>query len=331
MNMLAAVPSPSSYGGMVAVEEARAAQEVQAMCAIAQRFPRDLTQCYVATMKELERFSLAKVSLYAYKRGKGTVSGPTIRLVEVVARNFRNLKYGFREMTRRDGVSDCEAFCWDLEANNFKLIPFQVRHIRDTQQGGKPVTDERDIYELVANFGTRRMRNCIQAMIPSYMMEDFIAKVGETIAIGEKSIPLEQRVNKMVLAFDAEFKVSKEMIEKKYKHKIEQINKDEFVELFAIYNSLKEGAPREEFFEFASDLATTPQDIERDKADALREEQRLVMVANVHQLKQKFFDSRGESGDTIIFLESQIGCALSEIDKLPLEKLVAVIDILKKI
>jgi hypothetical protein len=78
------------------------------------------------------------------------------------------------------------SYCWDLESNNRKRIPFTVKLVRDTKQGPKALTDERDIYELIQNYGQRRVRACIQAMIPVDIIEDAKAKVRETIEKGEE-------------------------------------------------------------------------------------------------------------------------------------------------
>lgn len=259
------LPQQNQTRSLVDIEQSRAMQEVQAMCVIAQRAPRDVTQCYTSVMKELQRYSLARASMYSFPRGNGTVSGPSIRMMEMIARNFKNLKYGTKIISLENGIAECESYCWDLESNIHKSIPFKIKLVRDTRQGPKPLTDERDIYELVANYGARRVRSCIQAMIPADIIEDAIKVVGETIKKGEGSLPFDQRVRNLVLALDKEHSVTQEMIEDKYEQGIDQINADQFVELFGIYNALKDKtAKREDYFDFKK-----PQ---TDTADLLRNE-----------------------------------------------------------
>lgn len=315
---------------MASAEEAKAMQEVQAMCILAKRFPRDVTQCYTAVMKELERYSLAKVALYSYPRGGQTVTGASIRLLEVVARNFKNLKYGIKELSRGNGVSECESYCWDLEANNHKSIPFQIRHVRDTRQGPKPLTDERDIYEMVANFGTRRMRNCIQSMIPGDIMEDALQKAKDTIEKGDKSLPFDQRVRNMVLAFDRDFGVTQEMIEDRYKHPVAQLNKDEFVELFGIYNSLKDKqAKREEFFTFITADRTTPQAITDGAMKDIEESQRMATYQKVMEKVNAIRAANGGKELADQGIESEIKCRIDDLEKQPTKVLLAVFQTLK--
>ena len=52
-----------------------------------------------------------------------------------------------------------EAYAWDLETNTMTSQKFTVKHVRDTNARGKvDPTDERDIYEIGANMGARRLR-----------------------------------------------------------------------------------------------------------------------------------------------------------------------------
>ncbi len=72
--------------------------------------------------------------------------------------------------------STVEAFAWDVEeANTRQTKVFQVRHWRHTKQGGYKLTDPRDIYELVANNGARRLRACILGVIPGDVIDAAVA------------------------------------------------------------------------------------------------------------------------------------------------------------
>lgn len=239
----------SQQRSLLDVEQARAVQQVQAQLMVAKRFPRDSMAAYTRIMKEFERPSLAKSALYTYPRGGQTVTGPSIRMAEVLARNYGNLEYGIREIERRDGKSICEAYCWDVETNVRFPRQFEVAHKRDTKQGAKDLTDERDIYELIANMGARRMRACILSIIPADFVEDAVDRVRKVLALGDKSEPLHDRIKRILLAFK-ELGVTQEMIEKRLGHAAAEIIADEIVELQGIYNALKDKtAKREDFFE----------------------------------------------------------------------------------
>ena len=249
----------SQQRSLLDVEQSRAIQQVQAQLMISKRFPRDTMAAYTRIMKEFERPSLAKVALYTYPRGGQTVTGPSIRMAEVLGRNYGNLEFGIRELERRDGKSICEAYCWDTETNVRFPRQFEVAHVRDTKKGPQMLTEERDIYEMIANMGSRRMRACILSIIPADFVEDAVERVRKVLALGDKSEPWEDRVRKIVLAFKA-LGVTQEMLEKKLGHKIADLIPDQLVELQGIHNAIKDKtAKREDFFDLKKsldDLAT---------------------------------------------------------------------------
>ena len=142
-------PPPSN--SMVEVEKARAVQEVQAAMIIAKKFPRDVNAAFGRIIEACKRPTLAKIALYTYPRGGQTVTGPGIRLAEVMAQNYGNLEFGIRELERLPGKSIAESYCWDIETNVRQVKVFEVPHEIGLKNGTKKLTDSRDIYELVAN------------------------------------------------------------------------------------------------------------------------------------------------------------------------------------
>ncbi|MDT1904179.1 hypothetical protein FPK34_26285, partial [Acinetobacter baumannii] len=77
-------------------------------------------------------------------------------------------------LSSENGESTVEAFAWDVETNTRQTKVFQVPHIRYTRNGSKKLTDPRDIYELVANNGARRLRACILGVIPGDVIDDAV-------------------------------------------------------------------------------------------------------------------------------------------------------------
>lgn len=231
----------------VAVEQSRAVAEAQAAMLVARMNPRDEITAYERIMTACKRPSLAEAAEYAYKRGGSLVTGPTIRLAEVMARAWGNMAYGLRELGRASGASEMEAFAWDLETNTRVVRTFQVRHVREKRAGNETLTGERDIYELTANMGQRRVRACILEVIPGDIVEAAREQCKKTLSSGAGG-PLEDRVRTMVVAFK-EFGVSQEMIERLLAHPVKAMVEAEFVRLKQIFRSLKDGmAKREEFF-----------------------------------------------------------------------------------
>ena len=139
----------------------RQAQEVQGAMVIAKRFPRDEVESFNRIMQSCKRKSLAESAMYEYPRGGTKVSGPSIRLAEAMAQNWGNIDFGITELEQKNGESQVMAYAWDLETNTRQVKIFSVPHVRGTKKGNVPLTDPRDVYEMVANQGARRLRSCI--------------------------------------------------------------------------------------------------------------------------------------------------------------------------
>lgn len=233
--------APQRGGSYLDVAMSRAAQEVQAAMVIAKKFPRDEHEAFKRIQTACQRKNLAEMSIYSYPRGGSKVDGPSIRLAEVLAQSWGNMDSGVIELERKDGESIAMSYCWDLETNTRDTKIFTVKHIRDRSErkgGNVALTDERDIYELIANMGARRKRACILAIIPGDVVDMALAECDKTMA-GNNKEPLVDRVRAAVTAF-SDFGVSIEMIEKRFGHKLDATTENELVQLRKVYRSLKD-------------------------------------------------------------------------------------------
>ena len=240
----------------------RQAQEVQAAMVVAKRFPRDIMQSCARIMQSCQRRSLAEQAMYEYPRGGENVTGPSIRLAEAIAQNWGNLDFGITELEQKPGESTVMAYCWDLETNTRQTKIFTVPHIRQTKKGAKALTDPRDIYEMVANQGARRLRACILGIIPGDVVDAALEQCNTTLCGGKE--PLAERVRKMVLAFQETYGVPKECLEQYIGCKTEAFTEQAVIRLRGVYTALKEGrASREDYFT----LPTAEAKEERKKTD----------------------------------------------------------------
>lgn len=246
-------PESTSDKSMVETHEARAIAEVQAQYVIAKKFPRNQHQCYMDIIEACKRPFLAEHSMYAYPRGGTLVKGPSIRLAEVLAQCWGNLDCGVREISQSNGVSVAEAYAIDLQTNTRITKVFHVPHKRDTKKGTTRLTDARDIYELVANQGARRLRSCILGIIPGDVIEAAVARCSTTLESSD--VPIAEQIRKMISAFD-EIGVKVEHLEKRLGHNLDATIPQEIVTLKGIYKSIKDGmAKREDFFDILSNTA----------------------------------------------------------------------------
>jgi hypothetical protein len=233
--------------GTVAIEESRVMSEVKAQVFMARQYPRDVLRARDRVMSECARVKLAEKAVYSFPRGGTQVTGPSIRLAEAIARAWGNIDAGIIEGERADGESSMIAYAWDLETNLRIRKEFKVQHVRDTRQGRKKLTDERDIYEMTANQGSRRLRACILGLIPGDIVDEAVKACEKTLVakVGDLATVLP----KMVETF-ASIGVTKEMIEKRLRHRLDATQPAEVVQLGSIFNSIRDGmATVADFFE----------------------------------------------------------------------------------
>jgi hypothetical protein len=233
------------------IMEGRQAQEVQAAMVVAKRFPRDAIEAANRIRKTCQRKGLAEQAEYSYPRGGKKVTGASIRLAEAIAQNWGNIDYGIIELSRDEGKSEMMAYAWDLETNTRRTMVFTALHIRDRskEKGGNiKLVDSRDIYELTANLGARRVRACVLSIIPGDIVDEAVEECRKTL-VGSYTEPLKTRIKKTLAMFDDKYQVSKEMIEKYFGYKAEAFTEQDGLKLATIYNSLKDGmSKREEWF-----------------------------------------------------------------------------------
>lgn len=228
----------TTHGALVSVEQQRAIAQVQAALMVARSMPRDRKSVVDLIINDCGDPDLAADATYEYSRGGTSITGPSIRLLEAVARRWGNMESGIRELHRGDGYSECEAYAWDMETNMRDSKTFQVKHWRDTKKGGYKVTDERDIYEIVANTGARRKRACMEAVIDRSVINEALRTCELTLK-SKISIDADY-ISKLLEGFKP-FGVTKAMIEARIQRKIDALTPGLAVQLRRVYTSLRDG------------------------------------------------------------------------------------------
>jgi len=243
---------------LATVNEARAVAEVQSAYIIAKKYPRNQHESYMNMMDACKRPLLAEQSMYAYPRGGQLITGPSIRLAEAMAQYWGNLDCGVREVSQSNGVSVAEAYAIDLQTNTRVVKVFHVKHERHSRKGVTKLKDPRDIYELVANQGARRLRACILAIIPGDVTEAAVNQCKTTLESSD--VPIADQVRNMVSAFDI-LGVKIDHLEKRLGHNLDAIIPAEIVTLKSIYKSIKDGmAKRDDFFDIQSKVTEDAKD-----------------------------------------------------------------------
>lgn len=234
----ALVPAPA---GGVEIAQSRVAQEVQAAMVVAKKFPRDEPAALARIEKACCRPRLAELSQYHFPRGKEEISGPTIRLAEVLAQGWGNLDYGTIEIEQRPGESLMMAYCWDLETNLRSTMLFVVPHVREKKSGNAltqiALEGARDIYEVTANMAARRKRACILNVIPRDVQDLAIDLCNQTLAADFN----DEKRDKMIAAFQNDFGVTVEQLEAFIGRRAPKFDGGTYIRLRRVYATLKDG------------------------------------------------------------------------------------------
>ena len=256
------IPTPAST--ITSMAMTRQAQEVQAAMLVAKRFPRDEAVANDRILQACTRPSLAESAIYSYSRGGTEVSGPSVRLAEAIAQAWGNIDFGFIELEQNKLESQVMAYAWDLETNTRQSKVFSVPHIRQTKSGAYPLTDPRDIYEMVANQAARRVRSCILAIIPGDVVDSAVKQCELTLKTGN-NVPLEARINDMVQKF-AEYEVTEKMLAAYVGKNVSAFTEKDVISMAKVYRALKDGiAGIDVILEKIKNSAPAEEDVEEMK------------------------------------------------------------------
>lgn len=240
-----------SGNALAANAEARVIAEVKAQVLMSRQFPRNPAVSMTNILRECARPTLADAAVYVFPRGKESVTGPSIRLAEVMARNWGNCTYGLEVLERKkgsDGVgySVVRAYAWDLETNTYIARQFELKHWRQTKSGGYGLKEDRDIYELEANMGSRRMRACILQMIPGDVTAAAVNECRRVASSGLNAMMADPKQRAVLVAkmqnIFGKLGASTADIEEYLGCKVTDWNADHMLKLKELKNSIEDGA-----------------------------------------------------------------------------------------
>lgn len=163
------------------VDENKELAAIKGKMFLAKQFPRDPKQAISNILAACQQVKLASMATYSYPKGDQEVKAPSIRLAEVVAQNWGNFLCGVKEIERYSDKALVSAYAWDLESNFQDERIFEVPFKRTTKKGTYALTDERDIYETIANMGARRKRAAIMTVIPQFIFDMAMQQCDETL------------------------------------------------------------------------------------------------------------------------------------------------------
>lgn len=246
-------------------QESKQLSEIKGKMFLARQFPRDPEQSLQNVLMECQRPKLAEAAQYEYPKGDSVVTGPSIRLVEVLARHWGNIDSGVAEIDTHSDHTVVKAYAWDLENNVSDEKTFAVQHVRTTKRGSYKLTDERDIYEMVANKAARRKRSCLLAVMPGWYVEAALDACNETLRNSVANGKTIEEVREAVVAAFAEFGVSPDNIAAKLSRPIDKLDPNDIVKLRHLYAAIKDGFVKaQDAFDLS---APTPEDLPSEEEE----------------------------------------------------------------
>lgn len=259
----------TSQGGQLANQNREMAR-IQGEIFMAKQYPRDMERALKLIESDCSNANLADKAVYRYARGGTEITGPSIRLAEVLARRMGNIRYGFEEVEQNEYRTVVRCYCFDIEANTQAERTFVVPHMRHTRKGDYELTDPRDIYEAVANQAQRRVRACILEVIPGDIVDIAVNLCTETI---EKKIHLDQNTKNKIVESFGQYGVTKKMIEARIQRNMDAITAQHVVQLRQILKSIHDGIGKvENYFDFSIEEDPEPAETPKKKSKAKAKE-----------------------------------------------------------
>ena len=221
--------------------------EIDIQVQTAMRYPKHSTPEQINfALSKAEAFALvdsetAESCFYRLERKdkngeKSIIEGPSIRLAEIVANSWGNIRIATRIVANDGKFITAQAACHDLESNVIQVI--EVKRSITNKQG---YTFSNDMQVVTGNAAASiARRNAILAVIPAAIFKPLYAKIQQRV-LGEVKNDLENRRANMFKTF-AKLGVTPEML-CRYVNvtKPEEITVEQVVQLGMLYNALKDG------------------------------------------------------------------------------------------
>jgi len=224
--------------------------------ATAKQFPRSITDA-LEKAKSLACFSplVASQCTYRVPRGHKHITGPSIRVAEIMGTQWGNLRYGGRVLAVGERTVSCQGVCHDLETNVSVSVEV-TRSIVD--KDGHRYSEDMIVTTSMAGIAIA-IRNAIFKIIPGAFVTEVLT-AAQKVARGEEK-GLETRLADALEYFES-INVSKELVFMTLGIAGAADVKWEHIDLLLGYaTSIRvEGLPKEEIFKPKASAEAPPAD-----------------------------------------------------------------------
>ena len=228
--------------------------EVEAQISAAHRYPRSVGKflkdaATLATMSE----EIAESCLYSLPRDGKQITGPSVRLAEIMASAYGNLHYGARIIEEGERDLTAQGIAWDVEKNI--RVTVETKRKITNRQG---VRYKDDMVIVTGNAAASiALRNAIFRVIPrSYIIQVYDAArrvaVGDAKTLEVKRATVMERFEKLGVA-------KERVLGRVGKASVEDVGLEDLELLIGLGTAIKEGAQRiEEAFPVAAPAPASP-------------------------------------------------------------------------
>ena len=210
--------------------------EVDVQIATAKQYPRDINKVLntILTYATMDR-ETAEDCFYVLRRENTVIDGISVRLAEIFASGWGNLRVQSRIIANDGRTITAQAICHDLESN--VAVSVEVKRSILTKRG---TTYSQDMQVVTGNAACSiAFRNAVLKVIPKAVTKRVVDEV-KKVALGQ-SIDLETSRQNIIQYFGKLGVTTEQVLAYLGITKIEEIDKQAVFELRATANAIKEG------------------------------------------------------------------------------------------
>jgi hypothetical protein len=210
--------------------------EVDVQITTAHTYPRSLSKYQVKAMTMLTlNKEVAEECFYVIPRGGKTIEGPSVRLAEIVAASYGNLRCGARVVAEEDQFVVAQGICHDLENN--VAITFETKRRIVNSRGQRY---DSDMIGVTGNAASAiAFRNSVFRVVPKVLWIPLYEKARDIAKGDEKTFGVKREAT--LIAFEKIGVPRKKIFAFLKIDGINDMNSEHIITLIGIGNSIKSG------------------------------------------------------------------------------------------
>lgn len=248
--------------------------EVDIQVATAHRFPRDIEKCRanilaLAAMDD----TIAYNCFYHLERkdkdgNKSVIEGPSIRLAEIIAASWKNLRIAARIIGNDGKTITAQGVCHDLETN----VAYSVETKRSILTS-KGYTYSQDMQVVVGNAAAAiALRNAICKVVPAVLINSCIKSIQQKALEHIKQQGVGSQWTQWLGFMQGTYKLAeKDILDYLGRKDGSEVTAEDIQKLAGAYNAIKEGTTTvEEVFKKPKEQKSIAQQVEQQAAASKR-------------------------------------------------------------